>query len=168
MRVRTFSESDIGPACRITNHYIEQTSVHFGAVPMTEDEFARMWIESRSAYPWLAAEVAGLHGGEASVVGYAKAGVWRARAAYARTSEVSIYLDPGARGQGIGRALYVELLDRLRSAGFHTAVAGATLPNEASARLHHAMGFEFVGVFREVGRKFDRWHDVGWWQKILN
>lgn len=167
MRIRTFEARDVGPACRITNHFIEHTAVHFGASPISEAEFAAAWHAGLDTHPWLAAEI-DADDGQTSFVGYAKAGPWRARDAYARTAEVSIYLDPAHVGRGGGTALYAELLARLRSAGFHVAVAGATLPNDASARLHERFGFEYVGTFRQVGRKFDRWHDVGWWQLVLD
>lgn len=161
MLVRTFETRDIGPACTLTNHFINRTAVHFGTSPQTESEFAAMWQSGRDKFPWLAAECDG------RFAGYAKAGTWRARDAYARTAEVTVYVDPPFHRRGVGRALYAELLDRLRAAGFHAAVGGVTLPNEGSVRLHESMGFTYVGTFKEVGRKFDQWHDTGWWQLIL-
>jgi len=161
MIVREFTESDVGPACRLTNHFIEHTSVHFGARPMADAQFLALWDSGRRKHPWLAAEIDG------QFAGYAKAGIWRERDAYALTAETGLYVNLEFQRRGVGRALYAELLARLKSAGFHTAVAGITLPNEHSARLHEAMGFKHVGVFRQVGRKFDTWHDTGWWQLIL-
>jgi L-amino acid N-acyltransferase YncA len=161
MLIRTFEARDVAPAARLTNHFIVNTVVHFGAKPQSDDEFAAMWNASKDQFPWLVAEVDG------DFAGYAKAGTWRAREAYAKTAEVTVYVDPAFHGRGVGKALYAELLARLKAAGFHAAVGGVTLPNEASARLHEAMGFEFVGTFKEVGRKFGQWHDTGWWQKIL-
>lgn len=161
MIVRTFEAQDVGPACRLTNHFIEHTAVHFGLHPQSEDEFRQIWESGRRTHPWIAAET------EGRFVGYAKAGVWRTREAYSLTAEVTVYVDPVFHRRGAGRALYGELLDRLRRSGFHTAVAGITLPNGGSVRLHEAMGFRHVGTFREVGRKFDQWHDTGWWQAML-
>ena len=51
--------------------------------------------------------------------------------------------------------------------GFVNAYAGVTLPNPASVGLHEAMGFQPVGVYRQVGYKLGRWHDVGWWGLVL-
>jgi phosphinothricin acetyltransferase len=99
------------------------------------------------------------------VVGYAKAGTWRARDAYRHTAEAGIYLAPDAVGAGIGRPLYEALLAACDEAGLHTLVAGIALPNERSVRLHEQVGFRFVGVFREVGRKHDAWHDVAFYQR---
>ena len=161
MIVRSFETQDITPACRLTNHFIERTAVHFGFVPHTEAEFAAMWEGGREKYPWLSAEVDGVF------AGFAKAGVWRTREAYLPTAEVTVYVDPEMHRRGVGRALYVELLARLRVGGFHSAIGGITLPNLSSVALHEAMGFRYVGTFRESGRKFDRWHDTGWWQAML-
>ena len=80
---------------------------------------------------------------------------------------MSAYVAPDQQGQGIGRALYRALFEQLRTRGFHQAFAGIALPNQASISLHQSVGFESIGVFREVGRKFDRWHDVSWWQRAL-
>lgn len=102
-----------------------------------------------------------------TVLGYANASVYRPRAAYAHTREVSVYLTPEARGQRIGTALYAELIDRLRSAGTHTALAVVALPNEASIRLHESFGFDHAGTLRKVGRKFDRWIDTSLLQLVL-
>jgi phosphinothricin acetyltransferase len=161
MLIRDFSEADVAPACELSNHYIEHTAIHFGLHPYTPEEFRSMWAAGRETYPWLAAEVGG------TFAGFAKAGRWREREAYRFTAEAGLYVDARFHGRGIGTALYRELFARLKRSGFHTVVAGVTLPNPASERLHEAMGFHRVGVFREVGRKFDAWHDTGWYQVLL-
>ncbi len=91
----------------------------------------------------------------------------RERSAYRWSVEVSAYVHPDFRRHGIGRALYLKLFDELAGRGFCNAYAGITLPNEASIALHRGVGFEPVGVFRDVGRKFGQWHDVGWFQRTL-
>jgi phosphinothricin acetyltransferase len=104
---------------------------------------------------------------DGQVVGYAFSGPFRPRPAYAGTKEVSVYLAAGARGRGVGRALYSELLARLDAhPDVHTLVAVIALPNEASLALHRALGFEEVGVLREVGHKFGRWVDTAWYQRL--
>lgn len=158
MLVRDFQDSDVPPANALTNHFILHTAVHFGAQPATDQEFAAMWRSAQPRYPWLAAL------DNDRFVGYAKAGLWRAREAYSLTAEVTVYVDPASHRRGVGRALYTELLSRLAAAGFHVALGGITLPNEGSVRLHESLGFRHVGTFPQVGRKFDRWHDTGWWQ----
>jgi len=112
-------------------------------------------------YPWLVFERDG------TVLGYAYASPHRARAAYQWSAEVSVYVDPRAHRSGVGRALYLALFDVLRRQHYVNAFAGITLPNASSVGLHEAMGFTPIGVFREIGFKFDRWHDVAWLQLRL-
>lgn len=111
--------------------------------------------------PWLV----GIRGGE--VAGYAYASRHRARPAYRWSVEVSVYLASTEAGRGTGRTLYDRLLREVRDLGYVSAFAGITLPNDRSVRLHEAAGFVPVGVFRSVGFKHGRWHDVGWWQRPL-
>jgi len=103
-----------------------------------------------------------------AVVGYAYSSSYRPRPAYARTREVSVYLDGSARGQGLGRLLYDELLARLRADDVHQVLAVIALPNDASEALHRACGFERVGLLPEVGWKFDRWIDTAMWGLTLD
>lgn len=160
--VREFAERDVAPANALTNWFIINTPVHFGFDPASDTAFGEMWRNYRERFPWLAAEVDG------AFAGYCKAGTWRERDAYRGTVETGIYVVDALRGRGVGRALYAELFRRLRAGGFHIAVAGITLPNDASVRLHEALGFKLVGVFHTVGRKFDAWHDVGFWEMPLD
>ncbi len=100
-------------------------------------------------------------------VGYAYSWSYRPRSGYDLTRETSIYLDESVRGQGVGRMLYPALLETMSVAGVHTAVALVALPNPASEALHEACGFKEVGRLSEVGRKFDQWIDVKWYQRML-
>ncbi len=104
---------------------------------------------------------------EANVVGYAYSGEFRPRPAYAQTRETSVYVDAEAGGVGVGTLIYSQLLSLLRTDGMHSAVAVIAQPNPASVALHEKLGFELVGTFREVGRKFDRWVDTSWYQLVL-
>ena len=161
LRVRPTEPADFPHIARLINHYIRNTAVHFGDADVTPEDFEREWRETRDAYPWVSADL------DERFAGYAKAGLWRERAAYRLTVETAIYVEDFARGKGVGKALYTRLLEQCKARGFHVAVAGATLPNDASIRLHESVGFQTVGVFREVGRKFNQWHDVIWWQRVL-
>ncbi len=116
---------------------------------------------TRRRWPWLVAE----HDGE--LAGYAYGAEHRGRAAYRWAIDVSVYVTPAHHRHGVGRALYRELLPRLRDQGFHVACAGIALPNPASVGLHESIGFQPVGVYREIGFKFGAWWDVGWWQLTL-
>ncbi len=112
-------------------------------------------------FPWLVTEVDG------AIVAYAYAGTHRARAAYRWTVETSIYSGPAHVRRGMGRALYAALFAELVGLGYREAVAGITLPNEASVRFHEALGFGPIGVFPRVGYKLGAWFDVGFWQRSL-
>jgi phosphinothricin acetyltransferase len=140
---------------------VASTPISFELEAPDAAEFARRIEHYSATHQFLVAE----EGGE--VVGYAYACRWRERPAYDWAVEVSVYVDLAHTGEGVGRALYAELLDRLRAQGFHVAVAGITLPNPASIALHERMGFEPIGALREVGWKLGAWHDVGYWQLLL-
>ncbi|HEX6465542.1 MAG TPA: GNAT family N-acetyltransferase, partial [Vicinamibacterales bacterium] len=92
---------------------------------------------------------------------------WRPKAAYGTTVESSIYCRHDACGRGIGRALYTALFEAIRNEDVHMIVAGATMPNAATVVLHERLGFRQVGVFNAVGRKFDSFWDVAWFQRPL-
>lgn len=160
--IRPARETDFSAIAALTTHYINTSAIHFGYEPVTAEELLAQWQKAGRRYPWLIAEQDG------RFAGYAKAGVWRDRAAYQWAVETGIYIEPAAQGRGVGRALYTALLDDLRRRGFHMAIGGITLPNEPSERLHEALGFEKVAHFKHAGWKFDRWHDVGFWQLLLN
>jgi phosphinothricin acetyltransferase len=129
--------------------------------PPTPDGMAARIAASQSTHAWVV-----LEDGDA-VIGYAYASPFKSRAAYRWSCEVSVYVEQGRRRTGAGRMLYSALFDRLAERGFRTAVAGMTLPNDASVGLHRALGFEPVGIYRRIGWKHGRWHDVAWAQKIL-
>lgn len=138
-----------------------KTAISFEETPPDAAEMAARIAATLDAYPYLVAEM------EADVVGYAYAGPFRARAAYRWSAETTAYTAEHARRRGVRKALYAALLADLKARGFHTAFAVMTLPNPASERLDAAMGFEPAGVWREAGRKFDRWRDVACWQKLF-
>jgi phosphinothricin acetyltransferase len=133
----------------------------FELIPPDAEEMARRIETNLQTAPWLVFERAG------EVIGYANGGIHRQRPAYRWTIETSIYVDPAAHGQGIGGQLYTVLLNALGYQGFRTAVAGVTLPNEASMALHRKMGYIPVGVFHHIGHKFGGWRDVAWFERPL-
>lgn len=147
--------------CDIYNHYIEHTVISFEEQTLSVAEIQTRVENYTKKYPWIVALV------DNRVVGYAYATQWQSRCAYAASLEVSCYLDHQQTGKGYGKALYSELLQRLKALGCHVVVAGVALPNDASVKLQEAFGFEKVAHFREVGYKHQRWIDVGYWQLIL-
>lgn len=153
--------ADAAACAAIYAPYVTDTTITFEEVPPTTADFTTRIRAAQANHVWLVGEVEGV------IVGYTYAGTYRPRAAYRWSCETSVYLDRDQRGGGRGREIYRGLLDRLSAMGFRTAVAGATLPKDASERLHAALGFEPIGVFRRVGYKFDKWCDVKWVQRDL-
>jgi L-amino acid N-acyltransferase YncA len=141
--------------------HVTTGATSFEERPPDAAELAERIADLGATYPWLVAELDG------EVAGYAYACPHRARPAYRWAVEVSVYVDGARHRQGVGRALYEELLARLREQRFQVACAGITLPNEASVALHEAVGFARVGVYRRIGWKAGAWRDVGWWQLEL-
>jgi L-amino acid N-acyltransferase YncA len=159
--VRDASAADATACAAVYAPYVTGTAITFETEPPSASEMATRIETARKAYAWLVLEHAG------RVVGYAYGGRFHARPAYRWAAEVSVYLETGRRRTGGGRALYEALLSRLRERGFRIAIAGMTLPNEASVGLHEALGFEPVGTYRRIGYKLGRWHDVAWMQRRL-
>ena len=143
-------------------HYVRHSPVTFEEEVPEVDDMRRRIETVLERHAFFVAE------DDRGVFGYAYAGPYRARPAYRFTAEVSVYIRHDRHAEGAGRALYARLMDWLGGHGFRAAVAALTLPNEASVRLHEGARFEKVGHFRDVGRKFDRWHDVGWWERVLD
>jgi phosphinothricin acetyltransferase len=102
------------------------------------------------------------------VVGYVTSSRLHPKAAYETSVETTIYLTPEATGRGVGTALYAALFAALADEDLHRAYAGVTLPNPASVALHRKVGFQSIGVYREVGRKFGKYWDVEWFEKPLD
>lgn len=140
---------------------VRDTVISFETRVPTVEEMAGRVEKTLATHPWLVEERDG------QVVGYAYATQHRAREAYQWSVDVSCYVHPDARGQGIGAALYRALLGVLRKQGYHCAYAGIALPNPASVRLHESVGFTPVGIYRESGYKLGAWRDTGWWQRRL-
>jgi L-amino acid N-acyltransferase YncA len=159
--VRDATEQDAAACAAVYAPYVTDTAITFEYEPPTAADMAVRIAAAQRAHAWLVLEDDG------RVVGYAYAGPHKERAAYRWSCEVSIYLESGRRRRGGGRALYEALLSRLAERGFRTAVAGMTLPNEASVGLHRALGFEPVGIYRRIGWKHGAWHDVAWAQRAL-
>jgi phosphinothricin acetyltransferase len=159
--IRPCTAADGAAICEIYNHYVRETVVTFEEAPVSVPEMAQRIGDVTARFPWLVAE-----DGKA-IVGYAYATPWKPRSAYRLSVESTVYVAPGERSRGVGTALYRELLEALRELGVHCAVGGIALPNAASIALHEKLGFKKIGQFVEIGRKFDRWVDVGYWELIL-
>ncbi|MEU4672855.1 N-acetyltransferase family protein [Amycolatopsis sp. NPDC023774] len=161
MLIRDADERDAEACAEIYAPYVRDTTITFETEPPTSAEMAERIRRAAKTHAWLVLEI------EGRVAGYAYGGPFKERAAYRWSCEVSVYLELGRRRTGGGRALYEALFTRLAERGFQTAVAGMTLPNEPSERLHRALGFEPVGTYRRIGWKHGAWRDVAWAQRSL-
>jgi len=92
---------------------------------------------------------------------------WKGRCAYRFSVEATVYLKTGKLGKGIGTKLYTALLNDLRKRNIHAVIGGIALPNKESQYLHEKFGFKKVAHFTEVGYKFNKWIDVGYWELLL-
>jgi L-amino acid N-acyltransferase YncA len=163
MFIRDATFQDAAIIADIYNPYILNTVITFEETPVTQEEIlARIEGVKALGYPYLVMEQ------DNEVVGYAYANLWRTRAAYRHTVETSIYLDQNSAGKGLGTTLYQALLDRLKIMDIHVILGGITLPNPVSVRLHEKLGFKKVAHFTQVGYKFGRWLDVGFWELVIS
>lgn len=162
MQVRSAKSDDAIDIAYIYNYYIATSHATFEIEPVDEAEMLRRiedaWV---SGYPFLVCEE------NEEIVGYAYGRRFRTRQAYMHSIEVSVYVRPGHHEKSIGTKLYEALFEEIKKGDFHVVIAGISLPNEVSVKLHEKFGFEKVAHFREVGRKFDRWIDVGYWELLL-
>jgi L-amino acid N-acyltransferase YncA len=159
--LRLATRDDAAAVAEIYRPFVASTPISFEVEPPDGQEMLRRIVETLPTHPWLICE----HRGD--VVGYAYAGRHRERAAYRWSVDTSVYVHSAFHRRGIGRGLYTSLFRILVAQGFVTAYAGITLPNPGSVALHESCGFESVGVYRNPGFKLGRWHDVGWWQRVL-
>lgn len=159
--IRPAEDADLPAIADIYNDAILNSTATFDTEPKSLEE-RRAWLRGFAhPYTLIVAERAG------EVLGWAGLRPFRPKPAYRYTAEDSVYVRPDAAGNGIGKLLLQRLLETSIENGFHAVIAGIALPNEASERLHASLGFERVGVEREVGFKFERWIDVLLMQRLL-
>jgi len=161
--IRRIIPGDLPALLDIYNHYVRETAITFDIEPHTMAQ-RQAWLSGFSAsgrYQCFVAETGG------KAVGWASSHRYNERAAYETTVASSVYLAPQATGRGLGRRLYATLLEALSGEDVHRVFVGITLPNEASVRLHQSFGYEPVGIYREVGRKFGRYWDVATFLKVI-
>lgn len=159
--VRDATPADASAVAAIYAPYVTDTAITFETEVPTEAEMAHRIATAQAKHAWLVLEIDG------RVVGYAYGGVWRGRAAFRWSCEVSVYLQTGLRRTGGGRALYAALFERLAERGYLVVVASMAEPNEASAGLHRALGFDHIGTYPQVGWKNGAWHDVTFLQATI-
>lgn len=161
MELRLARDDDAEAIRHIYNTEVLGSTSTFDLVPRSRREQAAWMRAHRGAHPVLVAVESGV------VAGFASLSPYRDRPAYATTVEDSVYVERSWRAKGVGRSLLDELLRVASAHGFHAVIARISGGNEASVELHRRLGFELVGVEREVGRKHGRWLDVVVMQRLL-
>jgi phosphinothricin acetyltransferase len=154
--IRLARQADAGRIAAIYAPSVDERATSFETVAPDAAQVAERIDKVLARWPWLVWDEGD------GVQGYAYAGAFADRACYQWSVTVSVYVDDRVQRRGVGRALYVRLFELLRRQGCVNAYAGITLPNDASIGLHRALGFADVGIYRRVGFKFGRWHDVAW------
>lgn len=162
MNIRPTTKDDFAPIADLLNDQIMNGFAHFGTVQTDAKEIEQSWSPHTDTHPWLTAV-----DDEGNFLGFVKSSPWSPRGGYRWTVEVSVYLVSHARGRGIGRALYDELFRILKLQGYVVVYAGVSLPNEASDRLHRAIGMTPFGDVTPSGFKQGKWIDVRYYQMHL-
>lgn len=162
LSVRRATIADLPAITALYNRFVVETIVNFDIDPFTLEQRAVWFAQfAESGRRQLFVATVG-----AAFAGYAGSLTHKEKRAYETTVETTIYVDPAFSGRGVGRALYGALFAALDHEDVHCAVAGIALPNAASVAFHQSEGFTEIGCFRDVGRKFGRYHDVLWMQRL--
>ncbi len=161
--IRDATQADAAAIAAIYNPFVKDSAVTFEVDEVPEEEIARRIHERRTGgLPFIVWEEDG------QVAAYAYASPYGTREAFARTVELSTYLDPAFNGRGIGTRIYQDLIERCRELGMHLLVGRVALPNPASQSLHAKCGFELAGVLPQAGYKFGRFHDLAYYTRLLD
>jgi L-amino acid N-acyltransferase YncA len=160
--LRAATAHDLPAINAIYNHYVIHSTATYQEEPATAPEREAWYGAHGTEYPVIVAEMMG------EVIGWGSLSRFHARAAYRPTVENSVYVRHDHLARGVGRLLLTDLIVRARELGYHSIIAGISADQEPSVRLHAKLGFTQVGLLREVGRKFDRWLDVMYMQKMLS
>ncbi len=160
--IRQVSIEDADKIAEIYNYFIESTIATFEEQLIDVEEMKKRILGVIQKFPWIVYE------NNRQIMGYAYAGIWKNRSAYKHSVEITVYLNQKITSNGIGSKLYYELIKQLKELGVHVVIGGISLPNEISVALHEKFGFKKVAHFKEVGYKFNKWVDVGYWQLTIS
>lgn len=160
MIVRFATSNDSLELLKIYKQYID-TAITFECILPTEQEFRERIEGIIKEYPYLVCEDDG------KIVGYAYAHRHMEREAYGWNVELSVYIDRNFTSRGIGKELYIKLIELLKLQGIKNLYAGITVPNKKSEKLHTSLGFKLLGTYHNTGYKCSKWHDVGWFEKQI-
>ncbi|MBE6339126.1 MAG: GNAT family N-acetyltransferase [Marinilabiliaceae bacterium] len=168
MEIRLAKTDDAEALLAIYTPYVEKTAITFEYDVPSIDEFRNRIIAVSAKYPWLVAVDNG------NIVGYAYASAFKERAAYQWSVETSIYVDKDRKRSGIGRLLHDALEEALKRQGvlnMNACIAYCEPEDEFltldSVRFHERLGYSLVAHFHKCGKKFDRWYDMVWMEKLI-
>ena len=168
MVIRPVREDDLSATLDIYTYYTENTAISFDYAAPTMDEWREKMRRTLEKYPYFVAEEDG------KILGYTYVSPFKGRPAYDWSVETTIYVAPDCRAVGVGRALYEALEKALKAQGITNMYACIGVPEvddeyltHDSVYFHEKMGFTLCGTFRKCGRKFDRWYDMVWMEKII-
>jgi phosphinothricin acetyltransferase len=162
--IRRAEQGDLPELRAIYNHYVVHTPITFDLEPRTlaqRQEWFGEFAKTGKYQCFVAVD-------QGRPLGWVCSAKFKEKAAYSSSIETSVYLAPGEIGKGIGRRLYRTLFEALSGEDIHRAFGGITLPNEASVALHRSVGFEHIGTYPEIGRKFGKYWDVALYLRKMN
>jgi phosphinothricin acetyltransferase len=160
VKLRSARREDLDSITEIYNEAIIKTAATFDTEPKTVEDQKKWFDDHEAKNPILVAELNGV------IVGWASLSKWSDRCAYSDTAEISLYIQEGHQGKGIGKYLIEAIVKEGEKTGLHTIIARITEGNESSLHLHRSVGFTHIGIMKEVGKKFDKRLDVHLMQKI--
>ncbi len=159
--IRMANDQDAEQICAIYAPFVRDSYITFETEPPDAREMKDRIRKVTERWPWLVWEQA------SEVLGYVYASEHHSRAAYQWSTDVTVYVRTNQHRKGIGRALYATLFSLLRLQGYRNAIALIALPNAPSVALHETMGFQQVGLLKNIGYRLGAWRDVGYWQLPL-
>ena len=160
--IRKVTIEDAQAIADIYNYYVKNSIATIEEKTVSSYFFVDAINSLTQKYPWFVYETDG------EVLGYAHAGLWKSRTGFRKSAELTVYLKSDVTQKGIGTLLYEKVINEVKKLDIHVIIGGISLPNEASVRLHEKFGFVKTAHFKEVGYKFNKWVDVGYWQLTLN
>ncbi len=161
MQIRAATAADLAAINDIYNHYVLHSTSTYQEEPETI-EARRAWFAAHGdAHPITVATATG------ELLGWGSLSPFHKRSAYCRTVENSVYVHPGHHRRGIGRLLLNDLIERAKSLGHHTIIAGIDAEQTGSLALHQAAKFTRVAHLKDVGYKFGHWLDVIYMQRMV-
>jgi L-amino acid N-acyltransferase YncA len=159
--LRNAEERDFERILEILNEALTTSTATFESLPQTLESRRGWFQEHGQKYPLIVAEI------EGRVVGYCSISSFARNSGYSKTVELSVYVDRSFRRQGIARSLVQEIIRKAKELGYHVILSSISKDNEASRKLHDVLGFEYVGCFKEVGWKFQKWQDTTFYELLL-